>query len=83
MKKFVIITLVVLHSLMEVMAQAPANRIASDVQSMAQQCEVLSAEECVVQAQEWVASIPATDVLVYASQAQKVLYPPYSTLNKR
>ena len=83
MKKFVIITLVVLHSLMEVMAQAPADRIASDVQSMAQQCEVLSAEECVAQALEWVASIPSTDVLAYASQAQKLLYPPYSTLNKR
>lgn len=83
MKKFVIIILVVLHSLMEVMAQAPADRIASDVQNMAQQCEVLSVEECITQTQEWVASIPSTDVLAYASQAQKLLYPPYSTLNGR
>ncbi|MBR2378563.1 MAG: hypothetical protein IKA91_03915, partial [Bacteroidaceae bacterium] len=83
MKKYIITIYIVLLTLFGVKAQVPVERIVSDIEYMAQQCEILSAEECSIKAQEWVSAIPSSDMLAYASQAQKVLYPPYSTLNGR
>ena len=53
--------------------------IVADIQCIAAQQEKLTVEECKSMAQAWVDSIPQSDMLAYAAQAQKILYPPYST----
>lgn len=83
MKKFIKTLQLAFLSLIVMQAQLPTTSIESDVQHMKQQCATLMPEECRSKAQDWVASIPSTELLAYASQAQKALYPPYSTLNGR
>ena len=57
--------------------------IIADIEAFAQQQDTLSLTEQTRICQEWVDNIPQDELLAYAQQAEEILYPPYSTLNRR
>lgn len=78
MKKYSIILLVLFVALCSV-AQQPSDSIANDICRFAKQQDALSVEEVADVTRRWVDAIPQEDLLAYAAQASKVLYPVYST----
>lgn len=79
MKKVYIILLLTLVAICSMQAQVHVE----NAQRITQLQESLTLVEAVSVAQDWVASIPVDQLLDCASQTQKILYPPYSTIKGR
>lgn len=83
MKKIFLTHILSVVALFVAQAQMPVDSIVADIRHMAQWQESHTVAECDSVAHEWVESIARQDLFTYASQAQKILFPPYSTQKGR
>ncbi len=78
MKRLIIFVMVLLS--VSAWAQQPANvDIVMDICRLMAKQNNADHEECIACAEEWVANLPQEKLPVYVEQAEKLLYPTYST----
>lgn len=79
MKRMYLYILLSILTTLHAQAQESADRIATEIYRFIAQCDSINTDSCALCADEWIAQLPQEELMTYALQAEKILYPPHST----